>query len=1418
MNYAEDSPWNLPRTRVRTPRRFRRPRVEDLERRLLLTRITDDLVVLYTFENGSGNVVSDVSGNGTPLDLIIDDTANVTWSSDSLTINAGTLISSQVAATKVLNEITASEEITVEAWVTPLNNSQTGPARIVTMSSDESNRNFTLSARARRYDARFRTTATGLNGNAPPVRTPNSSLQVALTHVVYTRSDAGVGSVYLDGVLRATETIGGNLSNWDPSYQFGLVNELSGTRPWLGTLDLVAVYSQALSPADIALNFGAGPDPVSALPTVDIVDVNPDPRASPVGAVTIDFSVPVSGVSIDDFSLTRDGQNVDLGALAVTTVTSQEYQLDLSSVTQSPGSYQLALSASGSGIQDSSGNALSNDATDTFVIGTAPVASITDVVPDPALLNAGIVSTSFSESVTGVDIGDFTLVRDGNTVSLAGVSVVETAPSQYSMDLSAVTTVGGNYTLTLVASGSGIQGAAGVPLVNDATASFDVVVAPNAIDDSFSTAVDQSVVATAGVNGLLENDSDPNGIGALVVDPVPVADVSHGLLTLNPNGAFQYDPNAGFVGTDTFTYRVTNGFGLTSTADVTIQVADPTSGPKLRSGVAAIGNSSWTTVTLNASYNVPVVVASVIHDNPASPPLVTRVNNTGSNSFDLRLDRADGLTGSVTADVHYLVVEAGTYTVAEHGVEMEAFVTTSTRTDRSGSWVAEDVTGSIVNAYSTPVVLGQVITYNDPNWSAFWTRGGSQFQPPVAGNIRVGKHVGKDPNATRADEDLGIIVFEAGSGTVDGVDYVASLGVDSILGVDDGGGSYGLALANPETAVVTQAAMDGGDGGWAVLNGGSPLANSTINIAIEEEAISDLERNHTNEQVAWVAFAGGGDTDAPTASISDIVPALRNVPVENIDVTFSEPVVGLEISDFSLTRDGLTVDISGLAIAGSGDQYSLDPSTVTTAAGNYLFTLNASTVQDLSGNALLEGASQSFEVDTSSPTADIIDVIPDPRETAADTVTITFNEAVTGVDVTDFELTRDSVPIDLSGVVLTTISEQEYRLDLASETGLDGSYQLLLSAASSGIADLAGNSLIADATDAFSVDGTPPTADISDVVPDPRTTAAGIVTVNFSEPVTGVVIGAFGLTRDAVPVDISAVSLNSLSQQEYALDLSGVSSSDGNYELTLNAPGAGIQDLAGNPLTASSTDMFVVDSTGPTVDIVDVMPDPRVTPVGIVTILFSEDITGVDSTDLALTKDGSSVDISTAPFTSVSQQEYTIDLSGFTTTSGSYELSLNPAGSAIADIAGNSLTGGATDTFDISAGPTADILDVFPDPTNSPVASVQVSFDEDVTGVTADDFSLVRDGLAVDLTGLVVSSLSAQLYELDLSSFTAIDGSYELTLVASGSGVQNLLNVGIAADAFDSFVVDQTPPTADFAGRSSRPAGQHERRDRDTVI
>ncbi|MCC5845700.1 MAG: cadherin-like domain-containing protein [Verrucomicrobia bacterium] len=72
--------------------------------------------------------------------------------------------------------------------------------------------------------------------------------------------------------------------------------------------------------------------------------------------------------------------------------------------------------------------------------------------------------------------------------------------------------------------------------------------------------------------GVLANDFDANDD---VLTAQLQSDVSHGSLTLHPDGSFHYTPNAGFAGEDSFTYAAHDGTDTGNTVTVTIRVNTP---------------------------------------------------------------------------------------------------------------------------------------------------------------------------------------------------------------------------------------------------------------------------------------------------------------------------------------------------------------------------------------------------------------------------------------------------------------------------------------------------------------------------------------------------------------------------------------------------------------------------------------------------------------------------------------------------------------------------------------------------------------------------------------------------------------------------------------------------------------------------
>jgi hypothetical protein len=300
----------------------------------------------------------------------------------------------------------------------------------------------------------------------------------------------------------------------------------------------------------------------------------------------------------------------------------------------------------------------------------------------------------------------------------------------------------------------------------------------------------------------------------------------------------------------------------------------PASGPRLQHGVVTNVGSSWKTVSLPVTYNSMVVVAGANYDDTAVPAVV-RLRNASGNSFEVRVDGADG-GAPANVTVHYTAVEEGVYTQAADGVKMEAVKFTSTVTDHDSSWAGEART--YANSYTDPVVVGQVMTYSDPDWSTFWARGTSQSEPPSSAALRVGKHVGEDSDTTRADETIGYLVFEAGSGSVSGAAYIAGLGTDTVSGLGDNPPySYAFSsLLNAQTAVISQNGMDGANGGWAILYGNNALTNSGIALAIDEDQSKDTERSHTSEQVAYVVFGEPLPVSAGPFLQTGVVPAVSS--------------------------------------------------------------------------------------------------------------------------------------------------------------------------------------------------------------------------------------------------------------------------------------------------------------------------------------------------------------------------------------------------------------------------------------------------------------------------------------------------------------------------------------------------------------
>ena len=215
--------------------------------------------------------------------------------------------------------------------------------------------------------------------------------------------------------------------------------------------------------------------------------------------------------------------------------------------------------------------------------------------------------------------------------------------------------------------------------------------APVAVDDTASTDTNQEV----GI-GVLANDTDPNPTDVLGIDTFDGAS-ANGTVTQRGNLLF-YTPEDGFKGTDTFTYRATDGDLTSNQATVTVTVHNE--------APTAVDDEATTD---GAAVSVPVL------ENDADP------NGDSLRIADFDATSAHG--GTITKDGDELV-----YTPAPgfHGADTSTYVVsdgdggrdTGTLTVTVGNTapIANDDSSS--TPHFTPVLVDVVANDTDLNGDA----------------------------------------------------------------------------------------------------------------------------------------------------------------------------------------------------------------------------------------------------------------------------------------------------------------------------------------------------------------------------------------------------------------------------------------------------------------------------------------------------------------------------------------------------------------------------------------------------------------------------------------------------------------------------------------------------------------------------
>ena len=214
-------------------------------------------------------------------------------------------------------------------------------------------------------------------------------------------------------------------------------------------------------------------------------------------------------------------------------------------------------------------------------------------------------------------------------------------------------------------------------------------------------------------------------------------------------------------------------------------------------------------------------------------------------------------------------------------------------------------------------------------------------------------------------------------------------------------------------------------------------------------------------------------------------------------------------------------------------------------------------------------------------------------------------------------------------------------------------------------------------------------------------------------------------------------------------------------------------EVGGYGIFARQLESFTADTTAPTVDIVDVTPDPRETPVDSITIVFSEPVTGFDLSDLQLFRDaeGNVLPGSGATLTTTDGRTYVLgNLAGVTDEAGDYVLFIDAETSGVTDGTGNPLNGDAQDAFRVNAV----VLDRNVFYNNS-------SFDGNSAAATAGD----DNAIATDKEALLPGETAS--FENYTSYYNGING----VMI----DVRNLPDEGVTAADFRFRVGDNNDPS-----------------------
>ena len=883
-------------------------------------------------------------------------------------------------------------------------------------------------------------------------------------------------------------------------------------------------------------------------------------------------------------------------------------------------------------------------------------------------------------------------------------------------------------------------------------------------------------------------------------NPSPVAAVTDGV------GGFEELEGARYITTVTIgssTYAL-----VTASADGGIQIIDITN-PSSPVPTAHIGDAAGVTLhdargitTATIGSSVYAVVAT--HDglvqimnitNPSEPALVATVRD-GLGGFDA-LGSARGITTTTIGSSTYALAAA-------HGDDAVQII---------------DITDPSNPSPVAAIRNSQDSRLDGATGIATATIGSSTYALVTAQHDNAVQII----NITDPSNPDSVAFAQDGSDGFDKLRYPESIAIATF-----GSSTYAIVAAfldgiqiiditdpsNPSPA----ASVDSDDARF----GGFPFPEDVTAVTIDSRTYA-LVASYAGNGIQIIDIALTFGPVLTSAALDEGTGILDLAFSDAIDVT---PASMVDLSRLTIRDSGQSVSLTGAALKTESDSAVI--SIELTEDQGHSVTTMASPRLDISGSAVT-GISDS-PIDS---TFDNIIAITD--DVAPEVVSVTLN-GETGILEITFSDRVDVTPALMVYLGKMTVSDSEQSVSLAGATlrteadsavisiGLTEDQRQSVAALASptlgidrySVVDTEGNPIESSSGNAVAINnanGIPTVISIERSDPAAETTSAQtlVFAVTFSEDVTGVDQADFVLSSGGTGT--GSVTNLAGSGSRYLVSVSAAQ--DGTYNLDLVPSGHGITDTADNPLSSPTptgadhtytVSTIPTDTTAPTVTSIE-RSDPAAETTSAQTLVFavtfSEDVTGVDAGDFALSPDSTGGGSASGQFTQTStptlaipdnapavSDTITVPRAGTATSvSVAVDITHTYIGDLVIDLIAPD---GTAQTLHSRAGGSADDIDQ----THTP--------DFGGTGIAGDWTLRVRDNAGADTgtlnswtltidhggAGSPVAGLAGSGSRYLVSVSAAQDGTYNLDLVPSGHGI---------TDAADNPLSSPTPTGADHA-------------------